>query len=64
MSTLYGVNCPYCERKAYVQVPDTPSLASSGEMREVHEETPCTACGKPVIAYTRSTAEWGVRRKE
>ncbi|TAK08496.1 MAG: hypothetical protein EPO39_04285 [Candidatus Manganitrophaceae bacterium] len=63
MSTLYGVICPYCHKKAYVQVPDTPPPGPNDGESEVTEESPCTACGKTIIAYTKSNAEWGVRQK-
>ena len=62
MSTLYGVTCPYCKKKAYVQVPDTPPPGQNGEI-EATEETPCTVCGKPIVAFTKANAEWGVRTK-
>ncbi|HLG22615.1 MAG TPA: hypothetical protein VI382_07345 [Candidatus Manganitrophaceae bacterium] len=63
MSALYGVICPYCQKKSYVQVPDTPSVDSNSET-EATEETPCVVCGNLIIAYTKSTAEWGVRQKK
>ncbi len=61
MSTLYGVTCPYCKGTAYVHVPDTPS-AANGEAESI-EETSCNICGKVIIAYTKSSADWGVRTK-
>lgn len=64
MSTLYGVICPYCQKKAYVQVPDTPPPGPNDEASEVTEESPCTACGQTIVSYTKSNAEWGVRQKK
>lgn len=64
MSTLYGVICPYCSKKAYVQVPDTPPPDKNNSGIEAVEETPCTVCGKPIVAFTKVSAEWGVRKKE
>lgn len=63
MSTLYGVTCPYCQKKAYVHVPDTPPFQDGKEVEEV-EETECGHCKKIIVAYTRSSAQWGVRKKE
>ena len=63
LSTLYGVNCPYCQKKAYVHVPDTPPFDKDREV-EVTEESVCNNCGQIVVAYTRSSADWGVRIKE
>lgn len=63
MSTLYGVACPYCQKKAYVHVPDTPPYDDGKEV-EVVEDSTCNSCGKMIVAYTRSSAEWGVRPKE
>lgn len=64
MSTLYGVTCPYCKKKAYVQVPDTPPPGQNNGEVEVTEETPCVVCGKMIVAYTKASAEWGVRTKK
>ncbi|MBI3805849.1 MAG: hypothetical protein HY282_19010 [Nitrospirae bacterium] len=64
MSTLYGVICPYCQKKAFVQVPDTPPPGPGDSEVEVTEESPCTVCGKMIVAYTKSNAEWGVRQKK
>ncbi len=64
MSTLYGVTCPYCKKKSYVQVPDTPPPGQNGGEVEVTEETPCIVCGKMIVAYTKASAEWGVRAKD
>jgi len=63
LSTLYGVICPYCQKKAYVHVPDTPPFETGREL-EVTEESVCNRCGRIIVAYTRSSAEWGVRTKE
>ena len=64
MSTLYGVTCPYCKKKTYVQVPDTPPPGQNGGEVETMEETPCIVCGKMIVAYTKASAEWGVRTKD
>jgi hypothetical protein len=63
LSTLYGVTCPYCQKKAYVHVPDTPPFENGNEV-EVLEESNCDCCGGVIVAYTRSSADWGVRAKE
>lgn len=64
MSTLYGVTCPYCKKKTYVQVPDTPPPGQNEGEVEATEETPCIVCGKMIVAYTKASAEWGVRTKK
>lgn len=64
MSALYGVICPYCQKKAYVQVPDTPAPDPNNGEIEAIEETPCTVCNRPIVAFTKSDAAWGVRQKK